>query len=357
MTTTARLLFTAYAPVHFACFQPVFERLRDRPGIKVFVSGGTRTMSPHGVRYDQDMLYEPFGLPEGSVLSVEEIREMDFDVFFSASTGRIEPRGFDRSVQIFHGMSFRNVAIREEVLGFDHYWLVGPYMRRGFEQREILAPDDPRAVEIGFPKTDRLLDGSLDRDVLRAAYGLAGDRPVVLYAPTGGKGNSLETMGEEVLGRLADLDTYDVLVKLHDHPKGWIDWHERLAPLEGDHLRILRTPDVVPVMFLADLLISDASSVSNEYALLDRPIVFLDVPELLEAARVFGAFVDLETWGRKGGQVVADARGAVEAVVEGLDRPGLHADVRHAMVRDLFFNPGRSTEAAVRWLETELGLA
>lgn len=51
------------------------------------------------------------------------------------------------------------------------------------------------------------------------------------------------------------------------------------------------TPDILPTLFLADLLISDASSVANEYTLLDRPIVFLDVPEMIEAAVESGALV------------------------------------------------------------------
>ena len=35
-----RILFTGYAPVHFVCFRPVYERLRRVPGVQVFVSGG-----------------------------------------------------------------------------------------------------------------------------------------------------------------------------------------------------------------------------------------------------------------------------------------------------------------------------
>lgn len=357
MPATKTMLFTGYAPVHFACFRPLFEHLRDRDGVEVFVSGGTRTMGPFGVAFDHVGMYAPFGLPPEAVISVEEIRDMHVDVLFSAHTGRIEPASFERSVQIFHGLSFRNLAIREQIVGFDHYFLVGPYMRRGFEQLGLLEPDDPRAVEIGFPKTDRLLDGTLDRQTVLGAHGLSGQRPVVLYAPTGAKANSLETdLGVQVLTRLAEADDYDVLVKLHDHPKGWVDWFERLAPLEGEHLRIVRTPDIIPTMFIADLLISDASSAANEYTLLDRPIVFLDIPELIDAAVDSGALVDLDTWGRKGGTVVGDADAALDAIADGLARPRAASEVRRAMAADLFYNPGQATLGAAKWLEAELDL-
>ena len=53
--------------------------------------------------------------------------------------------------------------------------------------------------------------------------------------------------------------------------------------------------DVTPLLFLADLLMTDASSVSSEYSLLDRPMVFLDVPKLLAKVAEKPGFVDQET--------------------------------------------------------------
>ena len=353
-----RVLFTGYAPVHFVCFQPLFERLGARPGVDAYVSGGLRSKTPdREVRYDTDGLYEPFELPRDAVLTVDEIRETDFDVLFCANTKRIEPRSFDQSVEIFHGMSFRNKAIREENTGNDRYFVLGPYMMRRFREFGFFGDDDRRAVEVGFPKTDRLLDGTLDRDTILRTYGFSGERPVVLYAPTGAKRNSLETMGEDLIRLLSATGEYDLLVKPHDHPKTKLNWFERLAPLEHEHLRLVRAPDVVPTLFVADLLISDASSVVNEYALLDRPIVFLDVPELLEAAGGDGSALDLDTWGRKGGEVAANPVAAAAAVADGLANPGRRSNVRAGIVQDLFYNPGRATDAAMDFLSAELCLS
>ncbi len=187
-------------------------------------------------------------------------------------------------------------------------------------------------------------------------HGVSGDRPVVLFAPTGERHNSMETMGEDLIAKLAAVDRYDVLVKPHDHPHTTVDWWERLAPLEAEHVRLVRDPDVIHTLSIADLLITDASSVANEYALLDRPIVFIDVPELLALTLKKGARLDLDTWGRKGGEVVADVGEALEAVEDGLADPGRRSATRQAIVADLFFNPGRATDAAVRWLGTELSV-
>jgi hypothetical protein len=90
--------------------------------------------------------------------------------------------------------------------------------------------------------------------------------------------NSLEHTGEAMLDG-SGARKYDVLIKLHDHPRDrGTDWAERLAPLLDDHTKLVTDFDVVPYLLVADLLITDASSVSNEYALLDRPMVFLESP-------------------------------------------------------------------------------
>jgi CDP-Glycerol:Poly(glycerophosphate) glycerophosphotransferase len=354
-----RILFTGYATVHFLCFRPLYEQLVRIPGVEVQLSGGTRSKTPYaigGYLYDHEPMYRHFDFPEGTVLPVADLAKADYDVLFAANTRRIEPRRVGTRIQIFHGMSFRNRAIRPETFGADHYFLLGPYMKRGFEDAGILSPGDPRAVEIGFPKTDPLVNGSLDRQSILRQHGVTGERPVVLYAPTGERHNSMETVGEDLLAKLNALDRYDLLVKPHDHPHASTDWWRRLAPMENEHLRLVHEPDVIRTLSIADLLVTDASSVANEYALLDRPIVFIDVPELLQLTRKKGARLDLETWGRKGGTVVPDVSSAVEAVAAGLAAPHEHSDVRRALVQDLFFNRGYATQAAMGWLKDELGL-
>jgi CDP-glycerol glycerophosphotransferase (TagB/SpsB family) len=166
----------------------------------------------------------------------------------------------------------------------------------------------------------------------------------------------METVGEDLIAKLAAVDRYDVLVKPHDHPHSLIDWWTRLAPLESEHVRLVRDPDVIHTLAIADLLVTDASSVANEYALLDRPIVFVDVPELIALTLKKGARLDLQTWGRKGGEVVTDVSQALEAVEAGLAHPAQRSEARRAMVADLFFNPGEATAAAMRWLSSEVAL-
>lgn len=348
-----RVLFTAYAPVHFVCFRPLYERLRRMPGVAVFLSGGREggEGEPAVGPRDAAELYRPFRVPRERILPLAAIRRQQFDLVFCAHVSGNFPRRDRARVQIFHGLSFRNMAVRRDVLVYDHLFITGPYMLRAFQEHQLLRPGDPRCVPIGFPKVDRLVDGSLDRRAILRRLRLSGQRPVVLYAPTGQRGNSLETMGEEVIRRLRATGRYDVLIKLHDHPRNTgVDWPRRLRPLLDRHTRLVRDFDIVPYLFVADLLVSDASSVSSEYALLDRPMVFLDVPEMLTAMQAKGRSLDLETWGRRGGVTVRWPDEAVEAVRWSLAHPRQASAVRRAMARDLFYNPGRAADAAAAWV-------
>ena len=353
---TRRVLFTGYAPVHFLCARSLYERLGEIPNVDVYVSGGLRTKVNGDHAYDGPAMYEPLGVPTEQILPVSALPGMPFDVVLSANKRLLTRReDVGCQIQIFHGVSFRNRGVREENLVYDRFFVVGPYMQRLFEDTRMLDRGDERAVPIGFPKTDPLVDGTLDRDALLARHGFDGSRPVILYAPTGGAHNSLETMGEAMLRALSAADRYDILVKPHDHPKNAaVDWFERLAPLRSRHLRVVHDMDVVPLLYLADLLITDASSVANEFALLDRPMIFLDVPRLLDEARAAGANLDLQTWGRRGGTLVESPDEIVSAVSESLDDPGRLSPMRRAIAEDVFFNPGRAAETAMTWLRRHL---
>lgn len=349
-----RILFAGYAPVHFVCFRPLFERFRRMPAIQVTLSGG-REASAEGPALTAAQLYAPFRGAARSVVELDAIRSQSFDLVFCAHVSGYFPKTERERIQLFHGVSFRNMAVRRDVLVYDRLFLTGPYMRRLFTEKQLLRDSDPRLVDVGFPKLDRLVNGELDRRTLLRQLGLSGRRPVVLYAPTGQKDNSLEHTGEAVLERLRATRKYDILIKLHDHPRDRAtNWPARLRPLLDRHTKLVTGLDVVPYMFAADLLITDASSVSNEYSLLDRPIVYLDVPQLLAAMQRKGVALDLDTWGRKGGVTTRWPDEAVEAVAWSLAHPRQASRTRRAMARDLFFNPGYATDAAVTWVQRRL---
>ncbi len=351
-----RILFTGHAPVHFLCFRPLFEALRKEPGVDIFVSGGFRQKLEDGsFQYDPLAMFPQLGVPAEHILPVEEMKQQDFDVLFCSNTKMLEPRSVAKKIQVFHGISFRNRAIRPANMGADHYLMVGPYMSRKFEEAGLMKVGDPRQIQVGLMKTDALLDGSLQRSALLELFGFDGTRPVLAFCPTGQRHNALDRYGLALLENLMATGRYDILVKLHDHPHGSKDWSEDVLDLQGAHLKMADTFDVMPVLAASDLLITDASSVSNEYLLLDRPIIYMDVPELIEKAMGKGdSMTDLATWGRRTGVVVDSAEALPDAVMEALARPDALSDTRKQAADDLFYNKGKAVSAAMAWIRDNL---
>lgn len=117
MAARVKVLFTGYAPVHFLCFRPLYERLCEFREVELFVSGGQREATGSGFAYDGAALYRPFGVPEPQIVPADELSRRQFDVLFSANKRIIAPpENFGSKIQIFHGVSFRNRGVRPENL-------------------------------------------------------------------------------------------------------------------------------------------------------------------------------------------------------------------------------------------------
>ena len=344
MSGRKRLLFSGSAWVHFACAYPVYRRLADDPRVEFWLTGGFKSGIGDAATYSLEGYYDPFRVDRSRVIPVERAREEDFDVVIAAHLSPVLPRSCGKSVQIFHGVSFKNLGVREKYLVFDHLCLAGRYHAETYARHGLLRRPG-QCLITGVPKVDVLVTGGPDRVALLRSLGLDPGRPTILYAPTGSKYNSMETMGKDVLAALGVDRRWNVLVKLHDHPKNTdIDWLRELEPLESDRMRLVRDADVIPSLSIADLVLTDASSVSVEFTLLDRPIVFLDTPELLKDVVERGGALDLETHGRKIGTLVHRPDQVVGAIEDAFAHPQREGEFRRAAAKHVFHDPGRATE-------------
>jgi hypothetical protein len=340
-----RILFTGSAPVHFACALPVYRRLAADPRVEFWLSGGFKSGPPEAPVYSLPGFYEPFGVDLSRVIPVERSRQEDFDVVVAAHLNPVLPRAHGKTVQVFHGVSFKNLLVREKYTVFDFLCLAGRYHAEVYRRKGYVRANAGACLVTGFAKADRLVDGSLDRTATLRAIGVDPRLPTILYAPTGSKHNSMETMGLDVIRRIRDAGRWNLVVKLHDHPKLTdVDWAREVAPLEGERVRLARDWDIVPALHAADLVLTDASSAAVEFTLLDRPIVFIDVPELFKDVMERGGALDLETHGRSVGSVVTSVGEVVGAIEDAFAHPAREGARRRAMAAHVFHEPGRATD-------------
>ena len=352
-----RILFGGYAPVHFLCFEPVYRRLLEDDRVEVFLTGGFREKNGDEITFQLDGFYEPFGVDPAQVLPLEEIAKQSFDIVIcSHLSDSMFPASYEKSVQLFHGVSFKNLDVREKALRYDVLCLPGRYHAELYRKQGLIRPDGPRYLITGFAKTDPLVDGSLDRSGTLEGLGLDPARPTVLFAPTGEKKNALETMGREVISEIARADRWNLLVKPHDHPKKKIDWFSELSDAESTHMRLVRDTNVIPYLHAADLLMTDASSVAVEFTLLDRPLIFLDTPKLFKRVEKRAPALDLETYGREIGTIVKKPESVPDAIEESLASPEGKTELRQKMADHVFHRPGSATDRVVSVILHTAGL-
>ena len=359
MTQVKRILFGAYAPVHFLCFRPVYELLRRDPNVEIWLTGGFRKKdrATGETTYEQKGFYEPYGVDMDRVRPFEELPDEHYDVVLSTHSSTIFfPKSYGKSVQMFHGVSFKNFSVRDKVLNYDFACVVGRYHAGRFASEGILGGGATRFFMTGFAKLDALVTGPDMRAPLLRGLGLDPELPTVLYAPTGGKYNSLDEMGEELITAIRDGGNWNLLIKPHDHPKKAIDWMLRLAPLENERVKLIRDFDIVTYLAAADLLLTDASSVSMEYSLRDRPMVFVDVPKLLTNVMERGGSLDLDTFGRRVGSIARGPEDVAEKIASALANPTREGELRRRAAAEMFHSPGKAAENVAGVIRMAAGL-
>ncbi len=352
-----RILFCATTPMNVAVFRPVLDALAADPRLDLSLT------ARHGARAMVRTLTGP-PLPDHLRILGHRHAQMRFTDLaicpgFYYRRGRVGTR-----VQMFHGVSFKSYAVNEKLRAFDEALVTGEYHHRQLVRAGL--DSDCRLRRVGMPKTDPLVRGNLSRDRILRDLGLDPARPTVLYAPTRSSdvGSSLERFGEGVARRLVEVEEANVLIKLHDRSqRRWRtkvaeDWVSRLSDY-GDpaRVRLVATHDVVPLMAAADLLVSDVSSVTNEFLLRDRPLVYLDLPDhnaWIEKRAVELGEGDLLTWGREPGTVISDPADLPEAIRHGLAHPEEKSEARRRNAALFFDHPGRATEHAVAALYERL---
>lgn len=351
-------------------FEPVYQVLRRMPELWLGLSSGRYRRrffkfwkNPATADFNNERIYGEFDIDPRHLIKTGVRDPRSYDVFVTSNLdSRMQPKNSKTTVQIFHGVSFRNFAVQSEYARFQKLFFPGRYMLEQYIARGILTEGDPRIELIGMPKLDRLVNGTFNRDEILRGLGLDPAVPTVLWCPTGARHNSFEILGHEGV-RAIESTGFNLILKLHDHP------HLRPGTTEqeiADHARaglggrgrLATHSDVTPLLVAADLLVSDASSVAYEYCLRDRPIVFVDVPQLLgERASMQGSSMDMNTHGRGMGRIVNGAEELAVAVKEEMAEPGRLSAKRRAAAQHIFHEPGGATERVASRLMQLAGYA
>lgn len=181
----------------------------------------------------------------------------------------------------------------------------------------------------------------------------------MIYAPTWSAQSSLNAAGERIIAALAGMPL-NVIVKLHvcsyiPRGSGGVDWRERLHPWSArPNVRVVSDPDASPYLVASDLLVTDHSTVGFEFMLLDRPVIVVHQPALIDSAAINPEKVELL---HSATHVVHDVADLPTVVGEELRRPDRLSDNRRAIAEALFYRCGTATDRVMTVVYELLDLA
>jgi CDP-glycerol glycerophosphotransferase (TagB/SpsB family) len=349
-----RILVDARTPVHYTMFAPVHARMADDDRLAFSFIASEEPEKARAIFRDAGA--------NAAIVSPSRAALTRFDAYVTSDFTWTRLLHKTCRVQMFHGVGgkYGFDAPTESLRAWHRLFFVNQRRLRNCVAAGAIDVDSPAIRLVGMPKVDALVDGSLDRRTIVAALGLSADRPTVLYAPTWSPASSLNAIGVDLVARLGAMSV-NVVVKLHDRSldprpqySGGIDWRTELRPhLREGSVVFANGVDICPYLAAADVMITDHSSAGFEYLLLDRPIVRIHQPALIELANIHHDYVDLLARVSESTTAIEDTVAAVERAI---DDPKLRSADRRAVAADLFHEPGSATARCADALYEAVGL-
>lgn len=241
-------------------------------------------------------------------------------------------------VDVWHGVAFKRTNREKMLLSYDVGFVTSAFFKR-YYSKEIGFSDKLRIT--GYPRTDPLIAKSWDRKEILEWLGVSSNRKNILYAPTYGHkwDKQFFPWGDingimNLIEKFCDRNNCNFLIRMHPN---WykqnvvseIKLNEKVAQSKRFfHVPSNRFIDVEPILFVSDVLITGWSSIANDFILLDKPIIFLEVDL---PAKEFVLKPE-----ERAGSIVRHATEFFEKLEEALVYPNLHEEKRRMLIDKIY---------------------
>jgi hypothetical protein len=273
----SKVMFYFFKNVHIPILIPIYQELKKmHPDIDICF--GYKSFDPRlragfsrkelGIlkSYDEKMFINP--------------SDSKADITFIADSVYDWIQGCGKIVNVGHGILSKGqyyldteLARREEMA--DLVCVPGDYHKNAL-QNVISTP----IVVTGMSKLDNLFNGSMARDIIEASLNQPNNNnKYILFAPTFNEELSAIPFVMENIINVIPSKNAKLLIKLHGSTrKDYFDMYEKLANRD-DRIIFVKNLDITPLIFLADVMISDVSSAIIEFSAMDKPVVLFNSPK------------------------------------------------------------------------------
>lgn len=254
-----KIVFFCQNPYAFGILEPLRnEALRRSFDVIWFVKGNLIDKFPF--------------IKDNYTSDLQEIIAFESDVIFVP--GNEVPyylRGL--KVQVFHGLAGEKKGHFRIRHYFDLYLTQGPYFTRKFKEFQKKHKNF-NVVQTGWPKldvygSDKLKYKEDKNEILRSCNAFK----IVLYAPTFSPSLTSAPYLKLEIEKLARNPKYCILIKFHDlMAQELIEVYKNIAA-KYENVVFVQDKNIIKYLLMADILVSDTSSVVYEFLLLDKPVI------------------------------------------------------------------------------------
>jgi CDP-ribitol ribitolphosphotransferase len=179
-------------------------------------------------------------------------------------------------VQVFHGLAGEKQGHFRIRNYFDLYLTQGPYFTGPF-QEFAKKHKDFDVTETGWCKLDTLYHHHDEYKIARdGLLKQSGKKHLVLYAPTFSPSITSAATAQKAILEIVDTEDVHVIVKFHDlMDVAVIDSYKKASETRLN-FSVVEERNILKPMIMADLMISDTSSVVYEFILLNKPVITIN---------------------------------------------------------------------------------
>jgi len=262
-------------------------------------------------------------------------------------------------IQTFHTLPYKKHFFYPPVLEYDLCLLPGEYHKQELIRRlDLKEKDEDRLKVVGWPRVDDFFNDVFDRNKIIKRLDLNSETRTIMYAPTWGVGygndklfarwfdNEIEVF--EQLCREVKKMSLNFIVKLH--PLSFHAGNKRLIDIakKYDVLWLTKETSVSiddpnPYLWITDILISDVSGIITDFMVLNRPIIYIDPDEKVDAWNEADMPKNFRV-----GHIVKTPEELFEAIDDSIKNPEKFSEARRELASKLFHSlDGKAIDRAV----------
>ena len=278
-----KVLFDLKKEYYLNSLKPVYDELAKDPDYDIYLNLGKDQRRFLGIFLISEENKTAAKLRAAGYKITEKTNGFDA-VICGDALKNAERYGNTQRFHLDHGVGIKTLRIRNLMRQPDyhyHVFLEGQYWHDYIKSVDPKPKDDFYVT--GIPKLDPFFQaGFYDNAALKQRIGINPNKQTVLFAPSY-KPSCIKFVQE----KLTDLlPKYNVVIKLHPYswqgkyaPHSQHKFYEKLAKKKSDVYLIDKDDyDIYPYLYMADTMISDTSSVVNEFLALGKHGIIYVLP-------------------------------------------------------------------------------